>query len=198
MLISEVASILSAEFINPSHDFEVDTLVYDSRKASSSTHELFIALPGTHHDGHDYIPSLYQLGIRSFLISKRINPRGYPEAAFLLVSDTLVALQNLATYHRKQFDLPVVGITGSNGKTIVKEWLATILEQQWNVIKSPKSYNSQLGVPMSVWNLERTHEVAVFEAGISRTGEMEALERIIQPTLGIFTNIGNEIGRAHV
>jgi len=191
MLISEVASILSAEFLNPSHDFEVDTLVYDSRKGSSSTRELFIALPGTHHDGHDYIPSLYQLGIRSFLISKRINPRDYPEAAFLLVSDTLVALQNLATYHRKQFDLPVVGITGSNGKTIVKEWLATILEQQWNVIKSPKSYNSQLGVPMSVWNLEKTHQVAVFEAGVSRTGEMEALERIIQPTLGIFTNIGN-------
>ncbi|WP_421892321.1 bifunctional UDP-N-acetylmuramoyl-tripeptide:D-alanyl-D-alanine ligase/alanine racemase [Marinoscillum sp.] len=191
MLISELASILPAEFIGQSHDHEVDTLVYDSRRASSSTRELFIALPGTHHDGHDFIPSLYQLGVRNFLVSRQIKAENYPEATFLVVKDTLVALQSLATHHRKQFDLPVVGITGSNGKTIVKEWLATILEQQWNVVKSPKSYNSQLGVPMSVWNLEKTHEVAVFEAGISKAGEMEALERIIQPTLGIFTNIGN-------
>ena len=114
----------------------------------------------------------------------------YPEANFLLVNDTLDALQQLAAYHRQQFNIPVIGITGSNGKTIVKEWLYQLLHEDYNIVRSPKSYNSQIGVPLSVWQMNEQHTLAIFEAGISQQGEMEKLEKIIRPTIGVLTNIG--------
>ncbi len=123
-------------------------------------------------------------------MSEQPNLTQYPDANFLLVPDALQALQALAAYHRSRFVIPVIGITGSNGKTIVKEWLNQLLDQQFAIIRSPKSYNSQIGVPLSVWPMNESHELAIFEAGISRTGEMEKLKAIIQPTIGILTNIG--------
>jgi Alr-MurF fusion protein len=114
----------------------------------------------------------------------------FTDANILLVEDTLAALQQLAASHRRQFAIPVIGITGSNGKTIVKEWLNQLLEDEYHIVRSPKSYNSQTGVPLSVWQLQTGHELAIFEAGISRREEMRKLETIIRPTIGIFTNIG--------
>src|SRR5204862_6623565 len=118
------------------------------------------------------------------------NNEDYSDAGFILVKDTLVALQSIAAEHRKGFSIPVIGITGSNGKTIVKEWLYSALSEDKRVVRSPRSYNSQIGVPLSVWLMEEEDELAIFEAGISKPGEMEALEHIIRPDIGIFTNIG--------
>ena len=114
----------------------------------------------------------------------------YPDANFLMVDDTLKALQILASHHRKQFNYPVIGITGSNGKTIVKEWLNQLLQNDFNIVRSPRSYNSQVGVPLSVWQMKATNTLGIFEAGISTVDEMENLQKIIQPTIGILTNIG--------
>lgn len=190
MLISKIIQVTSATPLCRGEDTEIATLNFDSRKSSNSPAELFIALPGTHHDGHFFIPNLYGSGIRNFLVSKKISIEGMIQCNVLQVEDCLKALQQIATTHRSGFKIPVVGITGSNGKTIVKEWLSTLLASQWNVVKSPKSYNSQLGVPLSVWQLAPVHELAVFEAGTSMQGEMDRLEKIIRPTLGIFTTIG--------
>ncbi len=123
-------------------------------------------------------------------MSEHIDISVYPEANFLVVKDTLIALQQLAAYHRSKFNIPVIGITGSNGKTIVKEWLYQLLHEDFNIVRSPKSYNSQIGVPLSVWQMSGHHTLAIFEAGISQAGEMDKLEKIIQPAIGILTNIG--------
>ena len=162
----------------------------DSRKNTDFSETLFIAITGERHNGHVYIKEMYDKGVRSFLISEPVVASGYPEAGFLRVEDSLAALQRIAEYHRGKYDLPVVAITGSNGKTIVKEWLAQCLDRKYRVVRSPRSYNSQLGVPLSVWLMNQDAEVAVFEAGISRPGEMQKLECIIQPTDGLITNIG--------
>jgi Alr-MurF fusion protein len=151
---------------------------------------LFFALYGPRRNGHGFIPELYLRGVRNFIVYQRIETRDFPDANFILVSDSLKALQTLAAFHRRQFDLPVIGITGSNGKTIVKEWLNQVLEDRYQIVRSPRSYNSRIGVPLSIWQINETHELALIEAGISRTGEMPVLEEIIKPTLGIFTNIG--------
>ncbi|MBQ1818886.1 MAG: alanine racemase, partial [Bacteroidales bacterium] len=143
------------------------------------------------NDGHLYIPSLYQLGVRNFVITKVMETYAMCEGAnFLFVEDSVAALQRLAQKHRQQFHYPVIGITGSNGKTIVKEWLTSILDDKFKVVKSPDSYNSRLGVPLSVWQMSDQHDIAVFEAGISRPNEMRVLADIIDPTIGILTNIG--------
>jgi alanine racemase len=165
-------------------------LLTDSRKLLFPDSTLFFALKGPRRDGHEFIPELYERGVRYFVVSDPVNLDTMPEALCLTVNDTLQALQLLVAAHRKKFSIPVVGITGSNGKTIVKEWLHQLLEEQYAVIRSPKSYNSQIGVPLSVWELNETHQLALFEAGISQSGEMDNLQRIIQPTIGIFTNIG--------
>ncbi len=120
----------------------------------------------------------------------KLSSAAFPEAIFLEVTHVLIALQKLAAYHRTQFNIPVIGITGSNGKTIVKEWLYQLLHTEEQIVRSPRSYNSQIGVPLSVWQLNHTHTLGIFEAGISQKGEMEALQKIIQPTIGIWTNIG--------
>jgi alanine racemase len=129
-------------------------------------------------------------GVRNFLVSQQVENTLLPESNIVQVKDTLVALQKIAAAHRKQFDIPVIGITGSNGKTVIKEWLYQLLSGIYNTVRSPKSYNSQVGVPLSVWLMNETQQLAIFEAGISQPGEMENLERIINPTIGLFTNIG--------
>lgn len=187
MFIEEIADLLSGTLLCKGPNLPVKHLIYDSRKSAGTTDELFIALTGSRHNGHQFIRQLYDQGVRHFLVSDHTAP--LPGCNMIRVENTLHALQALASHHRAQHNLPVVGITGSNGKTIVKEWLASLLERQWHVVKSPKSFNSQLGVPLSVWEIA-DHEIGVFEAGISKAGEMQRLEAIIRPTIGIFTNIG--------
>lgn len=169
-------------------------LLLDSRRVGQPAGSLFFAIRGAQHNGHRYLPDLYQRGVRLFVVDRVEEIPGgksaFPEAGFLLVEDSLTALQTLAAWHRRQFAIPVVGITGSNGKTIVKEWLAQLLGSDELICKSPRSYNSQVGVPLSVWELNATHTLGIFEAGISERDEMAKLARVIQPTLGIFTNLG--------
>lgn len=187
--IRHIAEIIQAT----SHivtDTEIAHLILDSRKAVAPLHTLFFAIKGPRRDGHQFIAALYQRGVRNFVISQPVDYANYPEAGFLKVDDSLQALQQLAAHHRKQFNIPVIGITGSNGKTIVKEWLYQLLCDDFQIIRSPKSYNSQIGVPLSVWGMTEKHNLAIFEAGISQPGEMEKLEKIIQPTIGVLTNIG--------
>lgn len=170
---------------------EIEHLLLDSRKVYTPATSLFFALKGPRRDGHQFIPELYKKAIRNFVVSEPIDKNLYPKANFLQVKDTLKALQQLAAHHRKQFHIPVIGITGSNGKTIVKEWLYQLLHEDYNIVRSPKSYNSQIGVPLSVWQMNEHNTLAIFEAGISTTGEMENLEKVIQPTIGVLTNIGD-------
>ena len=169
---------------------DIAELSIDSRNIEVPATALFIALKTNLRDGHNYIADAYAKGVRSFLVSQTIDTEQFKSAGFILVKDTLHALQLIAAAHRKQFNVPVVGITGSNGKTIVKEWLYQILGSHFNIARSPKSYNSQVGVPLSVWQMNKEHQLGVFEAGISQPGEMEKLEKIIYPTIGVFTNIG--------
>jgi alanine racemase len=172
----------------------VQHLLLDSRRVGQPAGSLFFAIRGAQHDGHRYLPDLYQQGVRLFVVDHPDDIPGgaaaLPEAGLLVVADTLAALQAIAAHHRRQFRLPVFGITGSNGKTIVKEWLAQLLSSDELICKSPRSYNSQVGVPLSVWELNTTHTLGIFEAGISEKAEMARLAQIIQPTLGIFTNLG--------
>jgi len=194
--IGHIAQILTAETIQQ-QESEVDTLLVDSRKLINPFTSLFFALISHRRNGHHFIPDLYKKGVRNFVVSEKSDFSKYPEANFLVVKDTLLALQQLAAYHRSRFTrpvaekpFPVIGITGSNGKTIVKEWLYQLLHEDYNIVRSPKSYNSQIGVPLSVWQMNEQHTLAIFEAGISQPGEMDKLEKIIQPTIAVLTNIG--------
>ncbi len=166
-------------------------LLTDSRSLTDPEQTLFFALKTAHNDGHRYISELYDKGVRSFVIQHDVlEADTMPDATFYWVEDTLLALQGLASYHRQRFHIPIVGITGSNGKTIVKEWLYQLLHDDCAIVRSPRSYNSQTGVPLSVWQLNEHTELGIFEAGISLTGEMERLESIILPSVGIFTTLG--------
>jgi len=165
-------------------------LITDSRKVIHTSRSLFFALLGDRHDGHEFLPALYESGVRNFVITRKEAMLPGVEANYIVVDDTLDALQQVAAWHRGHFDIPVIGITGSNGKTIVKEWLYQLLREDYHIIRSPKSYNSQTGVPLSVWQIDGTHGLCLFEAGISQPGEMGRLQRIIRPTVGVFTNIG--------
>ena len=174
---------------------EVRHLVLDSRRVGLPAGAAFFALRGPSHDGHRYLPDLYAQGVRLFIIEENTPLPGtlaaYPEAGIIEVKSPLAALQVLAAAHRAAFHGPVIGITGSNGKTIVKEWLAQLLSPDEDICRSPRSYNSQVGVPLSVWELNaERHTLGIFEAGISEVGEMARLAQIIQPTLGIFTTLG--------
>lgn len=192
MELADVVSFIEPkETIIGSPDSEIIELAIDSRKVIRAEHTLFFAIETEKNDGHLYVRSLYQLGVRNFVITKVMNDFAQCiEANFLFVEDSLEALQQLAQKYRQQFHYPVIGITGSNGKTIVKEWLSMILSEKYRVVKSPDSYNSRIGVPLSVWNMSADHDIAVFEAGISRPNEMRTLADIIDPTIGILTNIG--------
>ena len=187
--LSHIAQVLQTG-IPAGADGVVEHLLTDSRRLYAPATTLFFALPGPRRDGHQFIAELYKRGLRQFVVSREQDAESFPEAIFLLVPDTLKALQDLAAFHRSQFTIPVIGITGSNGKTIVKEWLYQLLHEDYHIVRSPKSYNSQIGVPLSVWQMNKDHTLAIFEAGISRPGEMEKLERIIRPTIAVLTNIG--------
>jgi alanine racemase len=169
----------------------IKNLLIDSRKIITAENSLFFAIKGERNDGHVFIHDLYEKGVRSFVISTLlVNRSAYADAVFILVKDTLFALQVLCAYHRNRFHIPVIGITGSNGKTIVKEWLFQLLREDKNIVRSPKSFNSQVGVPLSVWQMNEDNDLAIFEAGISKPNEMNLLQQIIQPTIGLITNIG--------
>ena len=178
------------EGIPTSLSSSIEHLVVDSRKVIFPKTSLFFALHGVRKDGHEYIKEAYEKGVRHFVISRRVDTTHYIGADFFLVPSSLKALQILAAIHRAGFDYPVIGITGSNGKTIVKEWLYQLLNPDYNIVRSPRSYNSQIGVPLSVWQMTAEHTLAIFEAGISTSREMPALAGVIQPTIGILTSIG--------
>jgi len=190
---SHLDHILNGNLIAIHQDQPITDLVIDSRKATARKGALFFAIHGTRHNGHKYIQELYNQGIRMFIVEQvpPYNERVLPEANIYQVESAIMALQDLVAYHRASFTIPVIGITGSNGKTIIKEWLYQMLAKDMAVAKNPGSYNSQVGVPLSVWQLQAHHQLGIFEAGISEPGEMEHLQRVIQPTLGVFTNIGS-------
>jgi len=191
--ISHIAHILHASTLQQQDDAIIDHLLPDSRKLLFPASSLFFALNGPRRSGKSFVADLYQKGVRNFIVDTATTPEdiaGLTEATVLVVDDVRQALQQLAAYHRRQFSLPIIGITGSNGKTIVKEWLFQLLHQEYNIVRSPKSYNSQTGVPLSVWQLQAQHTLGIFEAGISQPGEMQQLQEIIEPSMGIFTNIG--------
>lgn len=189
--IEKVATLIGAHRYGDAEG-NVGFLLTDSRSLSFPEETLFFALRSERNDGHKYISDLYRRGVRAFVVESL--PEGYAadmrDANFLVVSSVLKALQRLAERHRDEFDIPVVGITGSNGKTVVKEWLYQLLMPHIHVTRSPRSYNSQIGVPLSVWKLHEGSACALFEAGISKPGEMENLRQIIQPTIGVFTCMG--------
>lgn len=186
--IFEIARIVSGDLIQNGNPIPIHRLSTDSRNNDTQADTLFVAISGKQHNGHDYLPELYQSGIRSFLIEKE---QKMPEdCSMILVKNSFEALQLLATHHRQQYQIPVIGVTGSNGKTIIKEWLYQLLREDYFIVRNPKSYNSQLGVPLSVLLMDEQHELGIFEAGISQKEEMEKLENILQPEIGILSNIG--------
>lgn len=188
--VQQIRQIIEANGITPLPQATIRTLAFDSRKLADVNFSLFFALSGR-RNGEDYIKEAYASGVRSFVVqTDYTDAKHYPEANFLTVGSPLRALQTLAAAHRRQFNYPVIAITGSNGKTIVKEWLYQLLGHDKRIARSPKSYNSQIGVPLSVWSMSQEHELGLFEAGISLRGEMEALAGVIQPTIGVLTNIG--------
>jgi len=188
---SDIAGIVGGVLIGDKEHI-VNEIVTDSRQLSYSEEVAFIAVRGKNHDGHQFTGNLYQRGIRVFIVDKL--PENLPvfhDAAFILTDNTVSALQKLAEWKRCSFKSPVIAVTGSAGKTIVKEWLADILSVTGPVIRSPRSYNSQIGVPLSVWKLDERYKLGIFEAGISHPGEMVKLAKVIKPDIGIITNIGD-------
>jgi alanine racemase len=191
IISADIASITKGK-LHGSGDLIANEIVTDSRQLSYTGGQVFVAIKGKNHDGHTYIASLYRKGVRIFIVES--VPRdiaNYPEAAFIVADSTIEALQLVAASVRDSFKSPVIAVTGSAGKTIVKEWLADILGLTAPVIRSPKSYNSQIGVPLSVLKLDNKYKLGIFEAGISLPGEMEKLQRIIKPDIGVLTNIGD-------
>ena len=189
--IKDLANIANGSLIfkDTSHS-DITFLVTDSRKISGASNSLFFSIKGDRRDGHVFIQEVYDAGVRNFVVHKQDEITDTLNANFIIVENTLEALQKIAAWHRSQFSIPVIGVTGSNGKTIVKEWLYQLLREDYNIVRSPKSYNSQIGVPLSVWQLNADNNLAIFEAGISMPDEMKFLEEMIKPTMGIFINIG--------
>lgn len=187
--ISDIEKICRGKNLKFSVDHELQTLLTDSRKVSNAKAAAFFAIKGPNHDGHDHIGDMVAQGIQTIVVEKEI-PEYTDIQNLIRVPSTIAALQQLATHKRAGFNYPVIGITGSNGKTTVKEWLDKMTTGSFSVVKSPRSFNSQLGVPLSIWEMKANHNLAIFEAGISKGGEMEKLAAIIQPQIGILTNIG--------
>jgi alanine racemase len=188
-----LSEIIDAEFsskVNDINNVSINELVFDTRLLiNNPTTAIFFALKGL-QDGHLFIDEAYNKGIRNFCISNKSFINKYLDANFFIVDDTLVALQNWSKYHRQKFNIPIIGITGSNGKTIVKEWLSSTLSSKYVVVKNPRSYNSQIGLPYSVLQIEPKHQIGIFEVGISQPNEMDQLASILNPDIVIFTNIG--------
>lgn len=188
--IKEIVKILGASSIGGGSRY-VDNITIDSRKLLLAETCLFIAIKGDRNDGHDYVASLYDKGVRSFMVDNfRDDYNSFKDASFIIVHDSLTSFHLFTAYHRSQFSYPLIAITGSNGKTIVKEWLYHMLMPSKKVVRSPRSYNSQVGVPLSLCLMDDSDDIAIIEAGISQKNEMSKLERIIKPDIGIFTNLG--------
>ena len=186
-----IASVLEVPCPLEFQDIFIRELAIDSRKVMLPAQSVFFAITGDRHDGHNFIDALYEKGVRAFVVNVDYAASDkLDDAFFIRVENPLAALQAVAGAKRTQFNYPLIGITGSNGKTIVKEWLYQLLNAHYNIVRSPKSYNSQVGVPLSVWRMRSENNLAIIEAGISMPGEMVKLERIIHPTIGIFTNLG--------
>jgi alanine racemase len=189
--IQQLADITGSEISGPANAVFSHFLT-DSRNLHGAQGTLFVALSTPLNNGHKYIEQLIKQGVKTFLIKSEAFPvTQYPQVSFVISRDPLQALQKFAAWHRSQFNIPVIGITGSNGKTVVKEWLYQLLKSEHTICRNPKSYNSQLGVPLSVMQLNADHTLGIFEAGISQPGEMENLEKMIQPSIGVFTSIGS-------
>ena len=189
--IHDIAKIAGGQLAQEHENLIIERLLIDSRKLTHASDGLFFAIRSERNDGHKYVIDAYRAGVRNFVVEQLPDLALLPKANIVVVKNSVKALQLVAAAHRKQYTIPVVGITGSNGKTIVKEWLNQLLCDDFNIVRSPKSYNSQIGVPLSVWNMESVHTLALFEAGISMPGEMDELAKIIAPTIGIFTSIGS-------
>ena len=187
----EIADITDGTILLKSFKGELTHLLLDSRKLLYPESTIFFAISNKVRSGIEFIAELYQKGVRHFFIDQKISLSDFPNANFILGRNVLNALQALAAYHRKRFSIPIIGITGSNGKTIVKEWLDQLLSDQFLIVRSPRSYNSQIGVPISILQMNGSHTLGIFEAGISEMGEMDKLEKMIQPTIGVLTNIGD-------
>ena len=176
--IEDIASIVNGELIlHDNVNNTIDEIAYDSRNVSNATHALFVCIVTVRNDGHKYIENLFSRGVKNFLVSNK-NYADKIKANFIVVENTFAALQLLAAFHRKQYDIPVLGITGSNGKTVVKEWLYQLLHNDYNIVRSPKSFNSQIGVPLSILQMNGQHTLAIIEAGISQPNEMEKLAKV--------------------
>ena len=186
---SDIQKIINGRGQIVSPDAEIQQILTDSRNIVFADRSLFFAISGKHHDGNRFIKQAYQEGVRNFILEKDPDDE-IPKANFLIVENSVNALQKLTAYHRSQFSIPVIGITGSNGKTIVKEWIYHLLKIKFDISRSPKSYNSQIGVPLSIWQMDTENDLSIIEAGISLPGEMQLLEKIIHPTIGIITNLG--------
>lgn len=192
--IAQIATVLKGTTHGLRQDMPIEHILLDSRKLLFPASSAFFALAGARRSGHDFIDDLYQKGVQAFVVDEQVTEaamKAWPGAVFLQVKDTLQALQSLASFHRHHFSLPVIGITGSNGKTIVKEWLFQLLSADHRIVRSPKSYNSQIGVPLSVWQINKNHTLGIFEAGISQPDEMHHLARILDPSIGVFTSLGD-------
>ncbi len=189
--IEEINGIIGGKGTLPAPGNKITRLLIDSRSLSFPEETLFFAIKTRHGDGHRYIGELYRRGVRDFVVTQADSIKELKDANFIVVKECIAALQTLAAHHRSLFDIPIIGITGSDGKTIVKEWLYYLVAENYNVTRSPRSYNSQIGVPLSVWQLRKESTLGIFEAGISQSREMERLQQIIKPTIGIITNISN-------
>lgn len=188
--IQQIAAAINSDVIINTPENAIQYLSTDSRRIAFPSAVLFFAIETRQRNGHQFIEEAYKRGVINFVVHTHFNTAAFTEANFIVTDNTLKALQQTAAFHRQHFAYPVIGITGSNGKTIVKEWLYQLLQDDFNIVKSPKSYNSQIGVPLSVWLMNSKHQLAIFEAGISEPAEMANLFQIIKPTIGIFTNIG--------
>lgn len=190
--LAQIAKVIQAQRIgSQDQDPDIQFLLTDSRQIRFADRSLFFAIQGPQHDGHSFLEEAYHKGINSFVVSQIPQKWAGEASVFLKVPNTLTALQQLCRFHRTRFEIPLIGITGSNGKTTVKEWLFQLLQDSYRIVRSPRSYNSQIGVPLSIWAMRDSHELGIFEAGISQSGEMEKLAAILQPSLGILTNIGS-------
>ena len=192
--IKEIATILhiDANCLNNSQAV-VGALLTDSRSLTYPEETLFFAIKTKNNDGHHYIADLYNKGVRNFVVeSVKGIPQEYDDANFLVVKSSRTALQSIAAYHRKRFLFPIIGITGSKGKTTLKERLNQLLKEDYNIVRSPRSFNSQIGVPLSLWEMDDNTSLGIIEAGISQLGEMPVLQDMIRPTIGVWTNLGDE------
>ncbi len=194
LTFSEIADLLKVKPLQLCSDPVIESLLTDSRKLLIPESTLFFAIDGSQKNAGNFIPLLYEKGVRCFITQNNFTVKElerFPNGNFIQITNVLDALQQIVSRHRHRFHYPVIGITGSNGKTIVKEWLYQLLNNDYNVIRNPKSYNSQIGVPLSVWNMNESHTLGIFEAGISLPGEMQRLQKIIDPEIGVFTYIGD-------